>query len=108
VPNPQTVYQDKDRALLYVRTEDRGDGPEHLFITTRNRVVLQVWLTEVPREAELVIDTDGRRQAQESLWLLEAAEHEKGILVRCLRRACEWLPAECVKELQAMWRTAQP
>jgi hypothetical protein len=95
---------------MYVRTEHRGGrpGPEHLFVTTRNRGVFQLWLADVPEDAELVIDTDGRRQAQEALWLLEAAAHEKGIVVDCLKRACEWLPAERARELRAMWKAAQP
>jgi hypothetical protein len=111
MPDPQTVYRDaQGRILMYVRTEHRGGEakPRHLFVTTRNRVVFELWCEEVPGGAELILDTDGRRQAQESLWLLEAAVHEKAIVIDCLKRACEWLPAERAKELRAMWKEAQP
>jgi hypothetical protein len=95
---------------MFVRTEHRGGRPrpEHLFVTTRNRGVFQLWLADVPEDAELVIDTDGRRQAQEALWLLEVADHEKAILVDCLQAACEILPASNAKALRAMWKAAQP
>lgn len=110
-PDSQTVYRDsRGRILIYVRTEHRGgrDNPEHLFVMTRNRVVFELWVDDIPADAELVIDTDGRRQAQETLWLLEAANHEKRIVVDCLKQACEWLPAARATELRAMWKEAQP
>lgn len=110
-PHPQTVYHDNQgRVLMYVRTEHRGgrDNPEHLFVMTRNRVVFELWVDDIPADAELVIDSAGRRQAQETLWLLEAADHEKQIVVDCLKQACEWLPAARAKELRAMWKEAQP
>lgn len=95
---------------MYVRTEHRGGrpGPEHLFVTTRNRNVFELWSEEMPKDAELILDTDGRQQAQEALWLLEAAEHEKQIVIDCLKRACEMLPAARATELRAQWKEAQP
>lgn len=111
MPDPQTVYRDpQGRVLMYVRTEHRGGEakPRHLFVTTRNRVVFELWTEEMPQDAELIFDTDGRRQAQESLWLLEASEHEKAIVIDCLKAACDMLPAARAKELRAMWKAAQP
>jgi hypothetical protein len=110
-PDPQTIYRDAEgRVLMYVRTEQRSGRkkPEHLFVTTRNRGVFQLWVEEIPKDAELVLDTDGRRQAQEALWLCEAEEHEKRIVIECLKQACDWLPAERAKELRAKWKEAQP
>lgn len=96
--------------MFYVRTEQRPgrDQPEHLFVCTRERVCFERWHSEVPPEFELVIDTDGRRQANETRWLLQAADHDKQILVELLTQACEWLPRERAEELRQRWTERQP
>jgi hypothetical protein len=110
-PDPQTVYRDaQGRVLTYVRTEQR-DGrttPEHLFLTTRERNVFQLWSETVPEEAELILDVEGRKQANEANWLLQAADHDRELALGLLKRACEWLPQERAQELRAQWKEAQP
>jgi hypothetical protein len=103
-PEPGSVYRDESgRLLLYVRTELRAGAkiPEHLFVHTRDRVILTSWLPELPPAAELVIDTEGRRQANEESWLRLVAEQEIGVLAGLLRKACSWLPQQRAGELRA-------
>ena len=110
-PEPGQVYRSpKGTPMLYVRTEQRpgSDVPEHLFISTESRTVLQRWTREVPAEFELIIDYDGRRQANEQRWLTLVAEHERDLAHRLLRRATAWLPPERARELRDEWRKAQP
>ena len=110
-PDPQTVYRDaQGRVLIYVRTEQR-DGrttPEHLFLTTRERNVFQLWSEATPEGAELVLDVVGRRQANELRWLLAAADQDRNLALDLLKRACEWLPQERAQELRAAWKERQP
>ena len=64
--------------MFYVRTEQRpgADAPEHLFAKAYRRTVFQLWTGEIPEDAELVIDAEGREQATESQSLLQFAEHD--------------------------------
>lgn len=96
--------------MLFVRTEQRPfrPEPEYLFIETINRTVFARWLTEVPEEFELVIDTEGRAQANEKGALLWASEHDRLVLFGLLGRACAWLPPERARELRQEWKAAQP
>jgi hypothetical protein len=114
VPEPQLsqVYKSPINGLplIYVRTEQRPGcpEPEHLFVCTRNRAVFSLWTRSVPEDFELIIDTDGRKQAEQQEWLTVVAEHEKGVLVDLLKKACEWLPSERAKELRQEWVRRQP
>ena len=110
-PDPGTVYRDDtNRVLMFVRTEQRPGAkePEHLFVSVQNRVVLQRWLDEAPDEAKLVIDTEGRKQANGLRWLLEAAEHERDILLTLLSQACAWLPEARAMDLRRAYAASQP
>jgi hypothetical protein len=110
-PDPQTVYRNTDgEPLLFVRTEQRPGSktPEHLFVRVRNRVVLQLWMDETPEGAELVIDVEGRKQANQERWLRLAAEHNVTVLAGLLKVACQWLPRERAQELRQRYVEAQP
>lgn len=109
-PQPGHVYRVNGQPALYVRTEARygSEVPEHLFVFSRDRIVLTRWTPEVPDEFELIIDTEGRRQADEARWLLWAADHDRGILLGLLKQACAWLPRERADELRQRWKLAQP
>lgn len=110
MPDPQTVYRHKDELWFYVRTEHRGGRPkpEHLFVTTRERIVFHHWTETVPAEAQLICDEQGRAQAEECKWLLAASEHETKIVVDLLKVAVSWLPEERARQLRAAWKEAQP
>jgi hypothetical protein len=109
-PSPGTVYSIGGKPHLFVRTEQRSGpgGPGHLFIHVDRRVVLEHWTSEVPAEAELIIDAEGRRQAGQEEWLRLAAEHEIKILTGLLTQACSWLPRERAEELRQAWVRTQP
>lgn len=110
-PDPQTVYRDaKGDPMFYVRTEQRSgrEAPEHLFVKTQYRACFQLWTSEIPAEAELVIDAGGRREANETRWLLHVAEHERAILAELLKQACDWLPQERAKKLRQRFRETRP
>lgn len=108
-PSPTTVYEIDGTPYLYVRTEARGGGgPEHLFVCARKNLVFQRWTSEVPPEAELVLDTDGRRQAEQEKWLRHAAEHEIEILVGLMRKACAMLPQERADALRREYLATLP
>jgi hypothetical protein len=109
-PAPGTIYCERGKLLMYVRTEQRtgAAAPEHLFVMTQNRTVFQRWTSEVPPEAELVIDEEGRAQASEERWLRTAAEHEVGILVALLKCACAWLPKDRADELRKEYLETRP
>lgn len=108
MPDPQTVYRDQTRILMFVRTEDRGNGPENLFVTTRNGVVHQVWRKGAPSGAGLILDTEGRKEANELKWLLHVAEHEREIMVSLLRQATAWLPHDRAQELRKAFAETRP
>jgi hypothetical protein len=57
---------------------------------------------------ELVIDTEGRKQASEQEWLTAVAEHERDLAYRLLKRAVAWLPRDRALQLRNEWRNAQP
>lgn len=110
-PDPGTIYRDaKGEPMLFVRTEQRGgrQESEHLFVKARNRATFQLWTSEVPEGAELVIDAGGRKEANEVRWLLLTAEHNVGILAGLLKQACEWLPPTRAQELRRQYKAAQP
>jgi hypothetical protein len=109
-PAPSTIYREGGKLRLYVRTEQRpgASGPEHLFVHAERGMVYQRWTTEVPPEAELVVDEDGRRQANEQQWLRLAAEHECQILAGLLKKACDMLPPERGKALRDEYRATRP
>lgn len=96
--------------MLYVRTEQLpgSETPEHLFVAAHDRTVFTRWLKTLPAELELVLDTEGRKQAAEQQWLTVVAEHERDIAHRLLKKATAWLPRERVKALRDEWRSAQP
>lgn len=110
-PDPQTIYRDtKGDPIFYVRTELRSGrpAPEHLFVKTQRRACFQLWVSEIPEKAELVIDAEGRKEANETRWLLHVAEHERGVLAELLKTACNWLPHERAEELRRRYKEAQP
>lgn len=109
-PSHGTVYTIRGRPNLYVRTEVRkqGGGPEHLFIRVDRNMIFQHWTADVPPEAELIMDADGRQQAEQEKWLRAAAEHNIEIVFGLLKQACDWLPAERAKELRRRYTEAQP
>jgi hypothetical protein len=108
--SPATIYQTAHGPSLYVRTEQRpgDDHPHHLFVRAAKRVVLQHWTDTVPPEAELVVDREGRKQANEERWLRLAAEHECQILAGLLKKACSMLPPERASALRAEYLTTRP
>jgi len=111
MPDPQTVYRDdQGRVLIYVRTEKRSGRkePEHLFVTTRERTVFQLWRTTLPDEAELVLDVEGRKEADQVRWLLHVAEHERNVVLGLLKQACKWLPAERAADLRGLYAASRP
>lgn len=110
-PNPQTVYRDaKGDPMFFVRTARRSGrpAPEYLFVKTWLRTCFEVWTSEIPEAAELIIDTEGRKEANEVRWLLQVAEHERGILAGLLKQACEWLPPTRAEELRGKFRETRP
>ena len=111
VPNPQTIYRDdQGRVLMYVRNEWRSGRkePEHLFVTTRERTVFQLWRASMPAEAELILDVEGRKEAEEVRWLLHVAEHERNVVLGLLKQACKWLPAERAADLRGLYAASRP
>lgn len=109
MPDLQTVYRGADgQILMYVRTEKRKDRSEHLFAVTREGTIFQRWLEDVPEDMELIIDTEGRKQANDTKWLLHVAEHEREILAELLRRACSWLPDVRARELREAFKASRP
>jgi hypothetical protein len=110
-PNPGTVYRTPEgQPLLFVRTEQRTGSPvpEHLFVSTRGGVVFQRWVKDMPPELELVIDTEGRKQANEQTWLRAVVEHERDLAFELLKQACDWLPEARAKDLRRRWTARQP
>lgn len=107
-PEPGMVYRHDGRLLLYVRTEQRPGTkhPEHLFVHAKDRLLFEVWLREVPPEALLVIDTDGRNQANEQTWLRYIEEQKNATLIHLLRTACGWLPRAKADELRREYAQA--
>jgi hypothetical protein len=108
--SPATVYQTAHGPSLYIRTEQRpgDDHPHHLFVHVDKRMVFQHWTDTEPPEAELIIDSDGRRQAEQEKWLRLAAEHECQILAGLLKKACAMLPQERADALRAEYLTTRP
>jgi hypothetical protein len=104
------IYRESGKLRLYVRTEQRTGAkqPEHLFVHAERGVVHQRWTTEVPPEAELIVDEEGRKQANEEKWLRHAAEHECQILAGLLKKACGMLPQERADALRAEYLTTRP
>jgi hypothetical protein len=107
---PGTIYRERGKLRLYVRTEQRPGAkqPEHMFIHAERGVVYHRWTAEVPPEAELVVDEEGRKQANEEKWLRHAAEHECQILAGLLKKACDMLPPERANALRAEYLTTRP
>ena len=91
--------------MLYVRTEERSGrpAPEHLFVETRGRVVFQRWVSKVPAEFELILDTDGREHANEARWMTKVTEHNLKLALGLLKKAASWLPSERARELRQEW-----
>lgn len=111
IPNHGQVYRTPEgQPLLFIRTEQRSGCPvpERLFVSARGGVVFQRWLREVPAELELVVDTEGRKQANEQSWLRAVAEHERDLAFELLKQACAWLPKLRADELRRRWRERQP
>lgn len=106
--HPGTIYHIGGKPRLYVRTEARAGTVEHLFVHVDNRVIFTHWTQKIPRQAELIVDEDGRAQANEERWLRLAAEHNNEILIGLLRKACAWLPRERGNELRQEYAVAQP
>lgn len=109
-PRPAQVYSVRGRPALYVRTEQRPGSakPQHLFVQTHDRVVVSTWLDELPDDFELIIDTDGRAEANDLKWQLWAAEHERQIMVDLLKQACDWLPPAKARELRQRYVDTRP
>lgn len=91
-----------DRIWMYVRTETRPGmkHPEHLYITTGDRMVYSSWRSEPMPKANLVIDTQGRQQAAQQAADTFFARLEVALLVGLLKQACEWLPRQRAQELR--------
>jgi hypothetical protein len=104
------IYRESGKLRLYVRTEQRPGAtqPEHLFVHAERGMVYERWTTEVPPGAELVVDEDGRQQANEQKWLRLAAEHDIKILKGLLTKACSWLPSERADQLRREYVASQP
>lgn len=106
--NPGTIYRTADgQVRMYVRTEQRPGSlePEHLFVRVLDRIVMQHWTTETPPEAELIVDEDGRRQANEESWHRWISDRERDILIPLLQQACAWLPSSRANELRERYVT---
>jgi mannose/fructose/N-acetylgalactosamine-specific phosphotransferase system component IIB len=104
------IYRESGKLRMYVRTEQRPGAkePEHMFVHAERGVVYHRWTAEVPPEAELVVDEEGRKQANEEKWLRHAAEHECQILAGLLKKACAMLPQERADALRAEYLTTRP
>lgn len=101
--HPGTIYKLNGENLMYVRTERRPEHKteEHLFVKTRGCAVFLSWLEELPEQAELFIDANGREQANEAGWVAEIEKHDKLLGFELLARACSWLPKDRANELRA-------
>lgn len=92
--------------MLYVRTEQRpGDkAPRHLFLSTRNRVVVERWLDEVPEALELKLDTEATGRAREAEWRIIELEAKVAGLSAALKEAVGYVPVEVASELRRIYR----
>lgn len=65
---------------------------------------MQLWHRDVPPDFQLVVDTEGRKQANEQEVLRAVAEHERDLAHRLLKQAVEWLPRSRAEDLRRQWR----
>jgi hypothetical protein len=101
-PKPGMIYKRNGEHYLFVRTEQRpgASEPEDLYVLARGGVIFTHWSAQPLDDAELIIDSEGRRQAQQQAWNTWFAEQEVALLAALLKKACEWLPAERAKDLR--------
>lgn len=96
----QVYRSPSGRPALYVREE----GGRHLLIETRDRVVFQRWVDELPEELELALDPLAHERATEARNELSWARREVDALTTAMRRAVEVVPVEVANELRRVYR----
>lgn len=113
-PHPGQVYAGPEgQPLLYVRTEQRPGStePEHLFLGTRERVVLERWLPAskpLPEALRLALDPRlGERLAAVEARLAELEREREG-LVSAMKMATSMAPhlTEGLRETYRLARDA--